>query len=52
MYGGGDNLEERGSCDLDVPFVLVDIFTGSFSCVHLIIMTRGHVFHDLDQRLN
>ena len=52
MYGGRDDLKERSAHNLDVSSVLVDILTDSFSRVHIITMTWGHLFHDLNQRLN
>lgn len=48
MYGGCDNLEERSAYNLDIFSVLVDILTDSFSRVHIITMTWGHLFHDLN----
>ena len=52
MYGGRDDLQERGAYNLDVSSVLVDILTDSFGRVHIITMTWRHLFHDLNQRLN
>jgi len=52
VYGGCDNLEERGGYNFNVSSVLIDILADSSRRVHVITMTWGHLFHDLNQRLN
>lgn len=52
MYGGRDDLKERGAHNLDVFSVLVDILADSFGRVHIVTVTWRHLFHDLNQRLN
>ena len=54
MYGGGDDPEESGSCNLNVSFVLFDIkiLAHEPRRVHIVTVTWGHIFHDLNQRLN
>lgn len=52
MYGGSDDLEERGGRNFDISFVLIDILTDRFGWVHIVTVTLGHIFHNLDQRLN
>lgn len=52
MDGGRDYLKERGSYNLDVSSVLVNVLTDSFSRVHIVTVARRHLFHNLNQRLN
>lgn len=54
MDGGSDDPEESSSCDLNVSFVLLDIeiLAHQPRRIHIVTVTCGHIFHDLNQRLN
>jgi len=52
VYRCSNDLEERGGYNLYVSFVLLDVLTDSFSWIHIITVTWGHLSHDLNQRLD
>lgn len=52
MDGSHNDLQERGGGNFNISSVLLDILANGFSRVHVVAMTGGHLFHDMNQRLN